>query len=82
MELNRRTCVRYSFTYASARLKMTLRLSFDLALAAAALDALAVAHASSRWRFFKRLSGTAGAMVTMLKGRSTGERLEMAASES
>lgn len=59
-----RTCWRYSFTYASAFLKMTLRFSLAFLRASVLSAARWVAHCSSRWRFFRSDSGTSFAILT------------------
>lgn len=57
------TCARYSATYCSARLKISLRFILAAALASVAAVAFLAAHSSSRLRFLSTDSGTEEAMA-------------------
>jgi len=71
------TCWRYSLTYCSARLKISLRWARAFFLASRAASALAAAQASLLLRFLSRSSGTAAVLailpVTRQIARKEGE---------
>lgn len=52
------TCWRYSWTYFSARLKISCFLAAAFFLASALAAVALAAHCSSRFRFFRMVSGT------------------------
>ena len=71
------TCVRYSCTYCSARLKISLRAAADLTLDSAAADAFLAAQSSSRFRFLRTAGTQAGrhtARGGAVSGRAVDER--------
>ncbi len=67
------TCARYSFTYCSARLKISLRAAVAFCLASAAAPAFLAAQSSSRFRFLRTAPGSGGmdACIDALLARPT-----------